>query len=349
MENGRVKMKAALLYGIQDLRVEEVDVPSPGPGEVLARVGAATTCGTDVKIYRRGYVGEIVRYPMVFGHEWAGTVEEVGEDVEHFEKGMRVRAGNTAPCFRCHLCRAGKHNLCEDRTWLWGAYAEYIKIPFAIVEHNTQELPSNLTFEEAAVTEPLACVLHGSKKAGIEPGDTVVVIGSGPIGILHVQVAKILGACKVMVVDHVDERLRIAERLGADYTINPSRVEPAKRIRDITSGLGADVVIEAVGLPQTWEQALKFVGKGGTVLEFGGCPPGTKVEIDADLINYSEVTLLGTFHAAPHDFDVALKLIASGAVKAKPLITKKMRLYEIEEAFERLLTSKEDLKIAIIP
>ncbi len=343
------KMNAALLYGNEDLRVEEVDVPHPGPGEVLARVGAATTCGTDVKIYRRGYVGEIVRYPMVFGHEWAGTVEEVGEGVGFYEEGMRVRAGNTAPCLRCHLCRMGKYNLCEDRTWLWGAYAEYIRVPSTIVKHNMQELPPNLTFAEAALTEPLACVLHGAQKAGIKPGDTVVVVGSGPIGILHMQVAKMLGASKVVVVDVVDERLRTAERLGADLTINPSHEEPKERIGSVTSGLGADVVVEAVGLRRTWEQALGFVGKGGTVLEFGGCPPSTKVEVDADVIHYGEVTLLGTFHATPHEFDVALKLIASGAVKAKPLITREMGLQEIEEAFRILQTSKEDLKIAIIP
>ncbi len=345
------KMKAALLYGIKDLRVETIDVPAVGPMEVLVRVGAATTCGTESKIYSRGYAKapKLVTYPLPFGHEWAGEVVEVGEGVARFRPGMRVRAGNSAPCFQCDSCREGKYNLCEDRTWLWGAYAEYIRVPEPIVKHNMQEIPPHVPYEEAAVTEPLACVIHGARKAGIEIGDTVAVIGSGPVGIMHVQVAKKIGASRVIISDFVDEKLKVARNLGADEIVNAGREDPIKRVKELTNGRGTDVVIEAVGLPQTWEQALKMVKRGGTVLEFGGCPPDTKIEVETELLHYGEVTLVGAFHATPHDFEVALSLIASGAVDVKPLITRRMRLEEINEAFEALSTSKKDIKIAIIP
>jgi len=344
------KMKAALLYGVKDLRLEYIDIPEIGEKEVLVKIKAATTCGTDVKIYERGYVSiGFVKYPQLFGHEWAGEIVEIGDKVEKFKKGMRVRAGNSAPCFTCPLCREEKYNLCENRTWLWGAYSEYIKVPEEIVKYNMQEIPSHLSFEEAAITEPLACVIHGDRKAGIKIGDSVAIIGSGAIGILHLQVAKIMGAKKVIIIDLIDERLEIARKLGADEIINSGKEDIVESVKKLTNGRGADVVIEAVGIPKTWEQALKLVKKGGTVLEFGGCPPGTKIEIETELLHYKEVTVLGTFHANPHDFEIALEMISSGAIKVKPLITRKMNLDNIKEAFEILLTSKKDLKIAITP
>ena len=342
-------MKAGLLYGIKDLRVEEIDIPDIGRGEVLARVKAATTCGTDIKIYLRGYVGKIIEYPMVFGHEWAGEIVEVGEGVEGLEKGMRIRAGNTSPCYRCEMCKRGKFNLCENRTWLWGAYAEYIRVPENIVRHNLQEIPPYLSYEEAAITEPLACVIHGAKSIGIGIGDSVAIIGSGPIGLMFVQVAKRNGARKVMIIDPVDKRLEKAEKLGADIVINPSSENPIERVKKETGGYGADVVIEAVGSSQTWMQALKMVCKGGRVLEFGGAPPGTKIEVETELLHYSEITLMGTFHATPQEFALALKLIADGVINVRELITRRMPLTELNKAFKILTTSKEDIKIAIIP
>ena len=343
------KMKAAYLYGIQDLRIIETDIPDIGPGEVLVRVRAATTCGTDVKIYRRGYVGGIIQYPQPFGHEWAGDIAEVGEGVDWLEVGMRVRGGNSAPCYRCSMCLEGKYNLCENRVWLWGAYAEYVKVPAPIALHNMHILPPHLTYEEAAVTEPLACVVHGQIKAGVGVGDDVAIIGAGPIGLLHAQLARVRGARKVIVSDVVEERLRMAERMGVDVAINASEEDVERRVKEETNGLGADVVVEAVGLPQTWMQALKLVKRGGTVLEFGGCPPGTKIELDTELLHYGEVTVLGTFHATPEEFTKAFNLIASGQVDAKSIITRRMPLTELKKAMEILSTSKTELKIAIIP
>lgn len=342
-------MKAAMLYGVRDLRVEDVAKPVLDVGEVLVRVRAATTCGTDLKIFHRGYLDRVIKPPTIFGHEWAGDVVEVGAGVEWLEEGMRVRAGNSTPCFRCKPCQKGNFNLCENMLWLWGAYAEYIKIPTRMVVVNTQEIPSHLTYEEAAVTEPLACVLHGAEKAGLSLGDTVAIIGAGPIGLLHLMVARKMGAEKVFAIDLVEERLAAASKLGADAAINAGNEDVVERVRALTGGYGADLVIEAIGQPQTWEQAMRMVRRGGTVLEFGGPPSGAKVTVDTELIHYGEVKVLGTFHAYPVHFRKALNLIASGAVDAKALVTRKIRLENIAEAFELLGTSKREIKIAITP
>ena len=342
-------MKAALLYGVKDLRVEEISKPKVGEGEILVWVKAATTCGTDLKIFQRGYVEGVIKLPTVFGHEWAGDVVEVGEGVSWLRKGMRVRAGNSSPCLRCRMCQKEKYNLCEDMMWLWGAYAEYIKVPARIVMLNTQEIPSHVTYEEAAVTEPLACVLHGIEEAGVRLGDTVAIIGAGPIGLLHLLSVKKMGANRVIISDTIDERLQFAEKIGADETINAKTEDTVEKTRQLTEGYGADVVIEAIGLPTTWEQALKMVRKGGTVLEFGGCPPGTEIRVSTEQLHYGETTILGAFHTTPAHFKKALNLIASGTINVKPLITRKMKLDQIKEAFETLTTSKNDIKIAVLP
>jgi len=342
-------MKAAMLYGVKDLRIEEVPVPKVEAGEVLVKVKAATTCGTDLKILQRGYLEKVIKLPTVFGHEWAGEVVEVGEGLEWPEKGMRIRAGNSAPCLRCVMCRKGKYNLCENMIWLWGAYAEYIKVPARTVLVNMQEIPHNISYEEAAITEPLACVLHGAEEAKVNLGDSVAIIGAGPIGLLHLLAIKKMGAEKAIVIDLVEERLNFAEKLGADETVDAGKVDAVETVKRFTGGYGADVVIEAIGLPATWEQALKLVRRGGRVLEFGGCPPGTEIKLDTKLLHYGEVTVLGTFHATPLHFRKALNLIASRTVDVRPLITREMNLEEIREAFEILSTSKTEIKIAIKP
>lgn len=338
-----------MLYDVKDLRVEDVPVPKVEAGEVLVRVKAATTCGTDLKILQRGYVEKVIKLPTIFGHEWAGDVVEVGDRVEWPKKGMRVRAGNSAPCLRCAMCQKGKYNLCEDMIWLWGAYADYIKVPARMVLVNTQEIPEHVSYEEAAITEPLACVLHGTEEAGVKLGDTVAIIGAGPIGLLHLLAAKKLGAEKAIIIDLVEERLDFAGKLGADETVNARKTNVVDEVRQATGGYGADVVIEAIGLPATWEQALRLVRKGGTVLEFGGCPPGTEVKLNAEQLHYGEITVLGAFHTTPLHFRKALSLIASRTIDVRPLVTRNMRLEDIREAFDILATSKTEIKIAITP
>jgi L-iditol 2-dehydrogenase len=342
-------MKAAMLHGVKDLRIEDVDMPKVNYGEILVRVKAATTCGTDLKIYQRGYVEGVIKLPTVFGHEWAGDIVEVGEGVSFFKKGMRVRGGNSSPCLRCYMCQRGKFNLCEDMMWLWGAYAEYIKVPQRIVMLNTQEIPAHVANEEATITEPLACVLHGVEEAEVKLGDKVAIVGAGPIGLLHLLTVKKMGAGKIIISDTVDERLQLARKLGADEIINAKQVDTVEKTKELTDGYGADVVIEAIGLPATWEQALRMVRKGGTVLEFGGCPPGTEIRVGTEQLHYGETTVMGAFHTTPAHFKKALNLIASGTIDVKPLITSRMKLDNIRQAFETLTTSKTDIKIAISP
>jgi L-iditol 2-dehydrogenase len=214
---------------------------------------------------------------------------------------------------------------------------------------NMQEIPANVTYEEAAVAEPLACVLHGVEEIGVKLGDTVTIMGAGPIGLLHLLTAKKIGVEKTIIVDVVEERLSFAQRIGADEVINASKENVVEKVRQLTSGYGADVVIEAIGLPSTWEQALKLAGKGGKVLEFGGCPPGTEIKVNAEHLHYDELTVMGAFHTTPLHFRKALNLIASRTIDIRPLITRKMKLKNIAEAFEMLSTSKNEIKIAIIP
>lgn len=338
-----------MLYGVKDLKVEDVERPKVEAGEVLVKVKIATTCGTDLKIFQRGYIEDIIELPTIFGHEWAGEVIEVGEGLKWPKIGMRVRAGNSAPCLHCVMCQKGKYNLCEDMIWLWGAYAEYIKVPSRMVWINMQEIPNQVSYEEAAITEPLACVLHGAEKARVKLGDVVTIIGAGPIGLLHLLTAKKIGAEKVIIIDLIQERLNFSVKLGADETVNASKEDVIKKVWSLTEGRGADVVIEAVGLPNTWEQALKLVGKGGTVLEFGGCPPDTEIKVDTTMLHYGALTIVGAFHASPLHFRKALKMISSKTVNVRSLITKKMMLEKIKEAFEILATSKSEVKIAITP
>jgi L-iditol 2-dehydrogenase len=342
-------MKAAMLYGVKDLKVEDVEVPKVEAGEVLVKVKAATTCGTDLKIFQRGYVEKVIKFPTIFGHEWAGEVVDVDKGLEWPKKGMHVRAGNSAPCLHCAMCQRGKYNLCENMIWLWGAYAEYIKVPARMVLVNMQEIPEGVSFEEAAMTEPLACVLHGVEEADVKLGDTVAIIGAGPIGLLHLLTVKKIGATKAIVIDLVNERLDFAQKLGADVTINSGKENVEARIKELTGGYGADVAIEAIGLPATWEQALRLTRKGGVVLEFGGCPPETEVKVNAEMLHYGELTVMGTFHTTPLHFREALNLIATRTIDVRPLVTRKMKLDNIKEAFEILSTSKSEIKIGILP
>jgi L-iditol 2-dehydrogenase len=342
-------MKAAMLYGVKDLRIQDINIPTVDDGEILVKVKAATTCGTDLKIYQRGYVSGVITLPTVFGHEWSGDIVEVGRGVPYFQKGMRVRGGNSSPCLRCYMCQRGKFNLCEDMMWLWGAYAEYIKVPQRIVTLNTQVVPDHVTYEEATITEPLACVLHGVEEARVKLGDTVGIIGAGPIGLLHLLTVRKMGAGKVIISDTIDERLQLARRLGADDVINAKKEDTVEKTKKLTGGYGADVVIEAIGMPATWEQALKMVRKGGTVLEFGGCPPGTEIKVSTEQLHYGETTVMGAFHTTPLHFKKALNFIASGTINVKPLITNHVRLSGIKQAFETLATSKTDIKIAVSP
>jgi len=347
------KMMANLFYQPQTLKFEEVPVPSIGAGELLVKVEAVLTCGTDVKLYRRGHP-LVTRVPMIIGHEFSGVVVAVGKGVEGFEEGMRVVAANSAPCNACYYCKRSQPNLCDqvNRNLIGfstqGAYAEYIRIPAPIVKQNTHIVPSEVAFEEAAILEPFACVVHGNDLAGIQSGDAVAVIGAGPIGLLHVQLAKLKGAAEIAIVDMVEARLKLALDLGATFAVNASEEDEVAKVVELTQGRGADVAIEAVGSPSTWRKATEMTRRGGTVVLFGGCPSGTTANFNADKIHYQELTLKGVFHHTPAAVERALRLITSRAIRVKPLITHRMPLSDVSRALE-LMASGASIKVAIAP
>ena len=340
-------MRAVVYLGPGRLSYRDVETPRAGPGELVVRTRVALTCGTDVKTYRRGH--HLMKPPMLFGHEFAGDVVEVGDGVDGFAEGARVVAANSAPCASCFFCLRGQHNLCEDILFNWGAFAEYIRVPARIVQHNAYEIPVHLAYEEAALLEPLACVVLGNDAAGITEGDTVVIAGGGgPIGLLHLQLARLRGASQLVVVDLNDARLALARSLGATHGINPTREDAADAVRSLSEGRGADVVIEAAGVPEVWEMALGLVRKGGTVLMFGGCPAGSRVALDTDRVHYGELTIKGVFHHTPGTVSRALGLLSDGLVQARPLITERVPLRDTQRALE-MVSAGEAIKVAIIP
>ena len=343
------EMMAAVLYGKEHLRVEPVAVPKIGAGDLLVRVRAALTCGTDVKVFLRGYHARMIVPPAVFGHELAGDVVEVGEGVTKFACGERVVAANSAPCHDCYYCRRGLENLCENLLFNNGAYAEYIRIPARIVEKNTYRVPSHVGYQDAALAEPLACVLRGIEETGIQPGDTVAVIGLGPIGQMFVRMAKLAGA-RVIALGRRQSQLDRAARLGAEEVIEV--VEPAdavSAVRALTGGRGAEIAIEAVGTPVTWEMAAHMLRRGGTVNFFGGCPSDARVTLETSLLHYSEITCKASFHHTPGHIQRALQVISEGSVTAQDFVKGQEPLENMLEVMRYLMSHNGHMKTAIIP
>src|SRR6476469_2024222 len=335
-------MTAAVLYGKEDVKIEKVPIPRVGDGEVLVKVQVALTCGTDLKVYLRGYHARMIVPPALFGHELAG--------VNGFKKGMRVVALNSAPCQICFYCSKHQENLCEDLLFNNGAYAEYIRVPKRIVETNMLAVPPDVTYEEAAMVEPLACVLRGLHETGVEIGDTVAVVGGGPIGLMFMQVAKAIG-CNVLGVVKRDSQVVAAKRMGAHEAVQITKVkDPVEAVRMLTSERrGAEVVIEAVGRSEAWEWAIDMVRKGGTVNFFGGCASGTKVQLDTNRLHYSEITLKATFHHTPEMVRRAFGLIAEKKIRSTDYITGEAPLSRLQQVLRHMLNRNGDIKTAIIP
>ncbi len=346
----RVTMRAAILHGREDVRIEQVPVPRAAAGELVVRVGAALTCGTDLKVFRRGYHARMIVPPALFGHEQAGTVVEVGEGVADFEAGDRVVALNSAPCGKCYFCMRGQENLCDDLLFNNGAYAEFIKIPERIVAKNTLRIPENVPLEHAALTEPLACAVHGFVDSDPHKGDTIAVIGGGPLGLMILHVAALAGYETIAIVKH-DGQAEAARQLGAAHIVQSATARKAiQDTRALTpNNRGVDVAIEAVGLPETWQEAVELVRKGGTVNFFGGCAANTHVNLDTNRIHYSDITLRATFHHTPAICRKALALIAGGKFQAGAFITGRAHLYELNRVFEKLMNRSTEIKTAIVP
>src|SRR5713226_6796127 len=342
-------MMAAVLYGKENLQVEPVAVPKIDEGDILVRVRVALTCGTDVKVFRRGYHARMIVPPAVFGHELAGDIVHVGKNVTRFGIGQRVVAANSAPCEVCYFCRRGQENLCEDLLFNNGAYAEYIRIPARIVERNTYEIPADVSYQDAALVEPLACVLRGLEETGIRAGDTLSIIGLGPIGLMFVRLAKLCGA-RVIAIGRRKTQLERAAAAGADEMISTEKnSRPATAVRNLTSGRGADVAIEAVGHPETWEWAVDMVRRGGTVNFFGGCPNDSRVSLDTSLLHYSEITCKASFHHTPAHIQKALEFVSRGVITARDFVNRVEPLANLLVVMRHLMSHNGHMKTAIIP
>lgn len=342
-------MQAAVLYGKEDVKVESVAVPQIGPRDVLVRVKAALTCGTDVKVFRRGYHARMIVPPALFGHELAGDVVAVGSEVSKFRGGDRVVAANSAPCGECFFCRRDLENLCEDLLFNNGAYAEFIRIPGRIVEKNMYRVPAHVDYLDAALAEPLACVLRGLEESNVRAGDTVAVIGLGPIGLMFVRMAKVMGA-KVIAIARRQIQLDDAKRMGAAHLIClPETENPVAEVRALTDGRGADVVIEAVGKPEVWNLAVELLRKGGTVNFFGGCPNETRVDLDTNMLHYSELTCKASFHHTPRQIRRALDAVGRGEICSRDFVTDSAPLSRLKDVLDLLMNSSGRLKTAIIP
>jgi L-iditol 2-dehydrogenase len=345
------KMTAAILYGSEDLRIEQVDVPGVKPDEVLLRVRLALTDGTDLKVWKRGYHAKMIQPPAVFGHEVVGEVAVAGKRVDaRWRLGMRVVAANSAPCLRCYHCRRGQEHLCEDLLFNNGAYAEYMRIPARIVMENLLEVPHSVDDASAALAEPLACVLRGIHEMEVRNGDTVAVIGCGPIGLKFVRMLSRRGV-RVIALARRAAPLQVARHLGAVATINVTEVaDPIAAVRALTDeSRGADAVVEAAGNPATWRQAVEMVRRGGVVNFFSGLPSGTKVEIEPAAIHYSEIKLISPFHHTPRFFREALEAIRRGDISAHDFVTEEIALSQLPQAFEKMKSRSGEIKVAVRP
>jgi L-iditol 2-dehydrogenase len=342
-------MTAAVLYGKEQLRIETVPMPAIGRDDVLVRVRTALTCGTDVKVFRRGYHARMIVPPALFGHEMAGDIVAVGSDVHNFQVDQRVVAANSAPCGQCFFCRRDNENLCDDLLFNNGAYAEYIRIPGRIVQRNLYEIPGHLDYRDAALVEPLACVVRGLEETGIRSGDNLVIMGLGPIGSMFVRLGQVYGA-RVIAVGRRQPQLDRARKLGAvDCVLSDGKNDALAEVKRLTDGRGADVVIEAVGVPEAWELSVRMLRRGGTVNFFGGCPSDSHIALDTQLLHYSELTCKASFHHTPKHIRKALEIVSSGKITAKDFVNREEPLANLLEVMRHLMSHNGHLKTAIIP
>lgn len=345
-------MRGAILLGPEQIEVRDLPVPEPGPGDIILSVEAATTCGTDVKVFRRGGHPRMLQVPTLFGHEMAGRVAALGEGVSGFKEGDAVVVANSAPCGDCDYCAVGRENLCLDLQYLNGAFAEFVHVPARFVDRNTHAIPDGLDFGKAALTEPLACVLHGMDACDLDRyGKTgpveVVLFGAGPIGLLFVA-ALARDGHRVILADPNPPRLDVGRQLGAAETIQIERgggqADAVKAV--ISGGQGAWVAVDATGVPEVWMDAINCIRPGGMVNLFGGCAPGTEISLDTHLVHYSELTIKGVYHHRPDTIRRALAMLADPTFRADLLLSTEQPIDKTEAAL-RAMIAKEALKVVI--
>jgi L-iditol 2-dehydrogenase len=340
-------MRVAVYYSNRDVRLEEMPVPQIGPGEVLMRVEASGICGTDLLEWYR-----LSKAPLVLGHEVAGVIAAVGEGVNRHKAGERICVAHHVPCNTCHYCLGGHHTVCDTlrRTnFDPGGFAEYVRLPRINVEQGIFPLPDGVSFEEATFVEPLACVVRGQRLARLQPGQTVLVIGSGVAGLLHIQLARATGAGCVMATDVIDYRLEAARRFGADAAVRAGDYTPAS-LREAAGGRLADLVVVCSGATPAIRQALESVERGGTVLFFAPTEPGVSVPVSVnDLFWRNEVTLTSSYGGSPADYAAALELIQAGRINVRDMITHRLGLAETGLGFHLVARARDSLKVIIEP
>lgn len=343
------KMRAAILRGREDVVIEDVPVPRPGRGEVVLRIDAALTCGTDAKVFRRGYHAKMLRPPCGFGHEYAGTVAAVGAGVTKFREGDRVVGANSAPCGRCEYCDRGRESLCDDLLFVNGAFAERMLVPARIVERNLHPLPAGVDPWCAASVEPVACVLKGIDVAAPDQWDQAVIIGSGSIALFFASALRERGV-PVALLCRNEAAAATARVMGATHAVVAPSVEAGREALVATTpgARGFDLVVEAAGAAETTEQAASLARKGGRVLLFGGCASDVRVSVDPSRLHYEEINILSSFHHTPHHVRAALDAIASGAIDPKPVLERAVGLDDLADALRRMSSRELRGKVPVV-
>jgi L-iditol 2-dehydrogenase len=346
-------VKVARFYAPGDIRIEEAPEPSAKAGELKLKVHNTSTCGTDLKIFRHGH--HHIDPPRVIGHEIAGEVVEVGEGVSGWEAGARVQVIAAIPCGECFECKRGRMTICPNQLSMGyhfdGGFAEYMIVPSNVLKvDGVNRIPEGLSYAEASVAEPFACVLNGQELAGVGTGDTVVVVGAGPIGCLHVRLARARGAEVVYLVELNRARLDMAAALvKPDAAICGSETDPVEEVLKLTDGRGVDVVITAAAAGKAQEDGLKMAARGGRISFFGGLPKDNPIiACDSNLVHYRELTIVGANGSSPAHNKKALDLIATGAVPVDDLITHRLPLDGVLDAI-RIVASGEAIKVTIEP
>lgn len=338
-------MRSAYLVRPGEIELRCAPIPDPGEGEILVKVAASLTCGTDLKAYLRGH--GLIPMPGPFGHEFSGTVCGIGKGVTKFAEADAIMSTHSAPCLSCSFCRRGIFNLCSAimKTKVLGAFADFILLPKHVVEQNTFLKPADLPFDAAAMLEPLSCVVHPYSGSDLYSVATALVIGAGPIGLLHLLFLRAHGISTI-VSDLNEQRLRTADGLGASVSCPPGALEAA--VTEMTHGEGVDMVVECTGMPEVWEHSVRFCRRGGTVVLFGGCPSGSHATFDTGRLHYDEITLRGSFHYDPRDVLLARQMLVERRINVAPLISGAVNLEDIALAFENLRAGR-GIKYAIIP
>ena len=340
------RMIAAVFHGVEEgVKVEEVPVPEiTKPDDVLLEVKACGLCGTDPAILEGRHPASV---PVILGHEYAGVVIDVGEEVKGVKSGDHVVIDPNVKCGKCYYCRTGKQNLCENMTTLGifinGGFAKYNVAPEAAV----YKIPDDMSWGDAALVEPVSCVVNGVRRAGIRPGDSVVIIGAGPIGLIWTALAKKRGAGRIIVSEVMEKRKKMAEKLGADVIIDPTQEDPVERVKELTNGRGANIAVEVVGRPVTVRQAIQMLAYGGRAVLFGTCPMDAQVSITPYDIMRHEKEIVGSF-IANFTFAPAIQIMYNKLVPSDVLITHEFKVEEIHKAFQTH-RSGESIKILIRP